>query len=329
MHESDFTFAAGRVWVLENRLIDSSKVERLLDARDVDEVFRILGETEYASALGTIKDPGDLDTALNVERHRVFGLARTLFAGGPEILELYLLRFDVHNLKVLLKARMTAQPADGLMPEGVYGLDYLKRLVSEGDPEAPVVLRECLARGEEALGTGDPQTVDLAVDGAFYGYATRYAREQGWRTISAYWLASVDLTNLRTLMRCRRLKTGTAFLAGALLTGGEIPVAQFVEQYDEPETAIADWLSGHGFQEWVQKNPALLASFQNLERASNEYLLRMVIRASREEVVGPEPVFAYLLLKEREFQMIRLIVVAKLNGIPREAVRERLYHAHL
>lgn len=39
---------------------------------------------------------------------------------------------------------------------------------------------------------------------------------------------------------------------------------------------------------------------------------------------GPEPIFAYLVAKEKEISVVRLILVGKLNNIPATKLRERL-----
>ena len=51
MDVMQFTQALSRIWVLETRLLDKTKVERMLEANSADEVLKILGETEYANII--------------------------------------------------------------------------------------------------------------------------------------------------------------------------------------------------------------------------------------------------------------------------------------
>jgi V/A-type H+-transporting ATPase subunit C len=39
---------------------------------------------------------------------------------------------------------------------------------------------------------------------------------------------------------------------------------------------------------------------------------------------GPEPILAYLLAKELEGRLVRLIMVGKINNLPKETIKERL-----
>ena len=41
-------------------------------------------------------------------------------------------------------------------------------------------------------------------------------------------------------------------------------------------------------------------------------------------VFGPEPLFTYLVAKEREINAIRMIMVSKINNISPDKVKERL-----
>ena len=40
-----FTQALSRIWVLETRLLDKAKIERMIEAPSADDVIKILGET--------------------------------------------------------------------------------------------------------------------------------------------------------------------------------------------------------------------------------------------------------------------------------------------
>lgn len=324
MRENDFAFAVGRVRVLETRLLDSGKFERMLEARDAEEVLRILGETEYAQAFAAIKNQNDYEAVLDYERHRVFELVRTLLAPERKIADLYFLRFDLHNLKVLLKAEMTATNPEGLAGEGVFGPQRLQAMIGGTDSErVPDYLAQWLERGRQAMASGDPQAVDLALDGAFYRFAAETARKEKWGVLERYWIGLIDLTNAVSMARCRRMATGAGFLKTVLLDGGIIPAQEFLVFYDQNAENFAHFLELHGYGRLFAGKDALTspAAFEN---AASNYLRQLIADAGQSFVIGPEPVFAYLLAKENEIRKIRIIIVGKLNGIPREILRERL-----
>lgn len=328
MRESDFAFAVGRTWVIETRLVDAGKFDRMLDAKDVEEVFRILGETEYSGALANVKSPDDFEAVLEFERRRVFKLVRNLLQAGEEIGSVYFHRFDIHNLKVLLKAEMAGQRPDGLVDEGVFGPEPIKKFVL-GLEAAPEPLASWISIGREAQSAKDPQTVDLALDGAYFNYAAGVSQKRSWGAVTRYWTASIDLSNLLTTIRCRRLGIGAELLKRALIGGGTLSEDKLIDQLGASDEEILAWLRDSGYGDFVQPGSNALNSVTALERTVRQYLFGILARASRDVVVGPEPIFAYLLAKELEIQKLRIILVGKLNGVSREALRERLHHVHV
>ena len=78
MDVMQFTQALSRIWVLKTRLLDKSKVERMLEANSADEVLKILGETEYANIMGNVKRAADYEEVLSTELKRVYKLVYEL-----------------------------------------------------------------------------------------------------------------------------------------------------------------------------------------------------------------------------------------------------------
>ena len=69
--KTDYAYAVGRIRVLETRLLSRGMVERMLEATDVDELFRILSDTAYGGLLSETADYGWL---LRTEEVRTINL---------------------------------------------------------------------------------------------------------------------------------------------------------------------------------------------------------------------------------------------------------------
>ena len=104
MDVMQFTQALSRIWVLETRLLDKAKVERMLEANSADEVLKILGETEYANIMGNVKRATDYEEILSTELKRVYKLVYEL-CPVKEIVDLMSIKYKYHNIKVLLKGK--------------------------------------------------------------------------------------------------------------------------------------------------------------------------------------------------------------------------------
>ena len=96
-----FTQAVSRIWVLETRLLDKAKVERMIEANSAGDVLRILNETEYSNVSATVKRPEDYEEILAAELKRVYDLVYEI-SPIKDVVKIMSLKYDYHNAKVLL-----------------------------------------------------------------------------------------------------------------------------------------------------------------------------------------------------------------------------------
>lgn len=321
-----YGYAVGRVRALETRLIDRARLQRMVDAPDAAEAVRVLGETDYAMAVAEMKDPGAFEQVLARELDLVYGLLTEL---APEdfIKLLFGYRYDFHNLKVLVKSEaMGEDHSDLLVDRGTVSPELLTALFSGGE-RLPDHLAGPLEAARAAFrASGDPQLIDTVLDGALYELLSREARRRGYKVIRRYVEASIDLANIRTFLRVRRLGKEAAFLEMALLGGGLIDRRRFLDLYSQPlvvfASALADTPYGQIVAEGV-KAAETGAQFTGLEKLADDFLLA-IAKEARYIPLGPEPLFAYVLAKESEIRNIRIILAGKVNGVPAEIIRERL-----
>ena len=129
--ETIYAYAVGRIRVLETRLLDKSKLERMVEASTADEALKVLAETDYANMVAELDSVHDFEDILQEEIQRTYLLVRKI---NPEahFTDLISLKYDFHNLKVLLKAKYLEENADTLLiPVGTIPIDKLRSIVSE------------------------------------------------------------------------------------------------------------------------------------------------------------------------------------------------------
>jgi V/A-type H+-transporting ATPase subunit C len=64
-------------------------------------------------------------------------------------------------------------------------------------------------------------------------------------------------------------------------------------------------------------------SLTRFEKLADDFLLNN-IKQAKYLTFGPEPLAGYLLAKENELKLIRIIMVGKINRLPTEEIKERL-----
>lgn len=320
---------------------------RILDAHGMSEVLRILGETEYSSAIEN-STPDDYEAVLAREFERVLGFVSE-FVPDPTVVDMFRIRHDLHNCKVAFRAYALKDDVQDLWSHlgtapaaevrqavareiGLNGLPaHLKTLVTVGFDHLGLevvdsVLEDDSGSHQLDIKSFDPQTLDMALDRACFATLREMARQIGSSLISQLVRVRVDLANMTGFLRCTRSRRSLAFFRLAYVPLGDLPFELFEESYEESvegfirrmnlsayDSLINEWSS------FAQSKDAVTA----LERLGRRHLVELS-RASRMMFFGPEPVVSYLLAKEIEISDLRAIMVGKSNGLDVESIRERL-----
>ncbi len=326
--DSKYAYAVARVRVLENRLLNKGQIDRMAEAPGAREALQVLGETDYGSAVGELEDVHHFEDLLAAELGRVYGEVRRFYP-EPRLIEALAAKYDVHNLKVLLKAEGMGKEAgeDLLYPEvGNIPLAKLQVMFATEDfRDLPCHLREAVEEVRAGWGENpDPQLIDIVLDGALYRHIFTLIAPIPF--LEKFFTHQANLINIKTFIRVQILKQDEDFLHRVLLKGGDIPGHLFHELLPEPLEALCDRLAlspyaqvvEEGLQEWQEKG-----RLTRLEKLADDFLLEFV-RSHRHQPFGPQPLLGYLLAVENELKLIRIIMVGKLNHLPIEEIRERL-----
>ncbi|MGE5550286.1 MAG: V-type ATPase subunit [Bacteroidota bacterium] len=315
MPDRNYGFAVGRIRVLETRLLDRGRLERMADAADLHETLSQLGETEYAPLVASGLGPMEIAAA---ELARVRDLVVQL-APEADDLAFLLWRWDLLNLKVLLRGEDGKADLNDL---GRYRREEMAGWFRDGHPELPVFFAEARAAGASAYAAEhDPQLLDAAVDRLYY-----HKGADRWRGrdtfLAGYWPARIDLLNLRTLVRAKHLDFDRRRLAALLLAGGTVPEERFAGALGQTWDEIAAWWA-QGPYAGVLSACNSLADLAALERAGENLLLERA-KPAKGIPLGLDPVLGYYLAKEHETRLVNLVLTAKTAGVPGARIKERL-----
>ena len=214
MDVMQFTQALSRIWVLETRLLDKTKVERMLEANSADEVLKILGETEYANIMGNIKRAADYEEILSTELKRVYKLVYEL-CPVKEIVDLMSTKYKYHNIKVLLKRKFIEKDLSNMLIDlGREDLNELKRKIDtdnfrdlKGNVEKAVL--EVISDFEA---NKDPQKIDIIVDRYMFKELDEIKKSLSYKFTDKLVNAMIDSTNVRTLLRVKKQGKGRELL---------------------------------------------------------------------------------------------------------------------
>lgn len=348
-----YAYAVGRLRALETKLLDAMAIARLLEAETAQEVIKTLSEGEYENSLSGISDAADFETALNIERERIYALIDELSL-DPQLTNIFRARWDFHNLKALLKSSYLKAGSDestqsavdmdeilvnsGLVPvesikaavepddEQSSGAPSLANLTMSGNDVSSYIANALEDTREQYEETQNPQMIDIVIDKHLQSFLYRQAADYSNPFLCGYFAAVADLSNIKNFIRIKMLGEGVRLLDAILLPYGSLSREKFMGQFDETVENFAASLSGtpygdvvsEGIRAWAEENSLAL-----YERLVDNYLIAYV-KPVKYMVFGVEPLIGYLLAKEHEMKQIRIIVIGKLNDLPTENIKERL-----
>ena len=325
----DYIFLSTRVKAMERNLLTKERIVRMLEAQTNEDAAKILVECGYS----------EMTEITNSELDRVLGEQQQIMmadlggcAPNKYIVDVFKLRYDYHNAKVLVKAEaLGLDQTQLLMGGGRYDRQRLAENYSREEMLAySDLFRRGIARAREVLGsTGDPQQADFILDRAYFEELTALAQASGSAFLEGYAALSVDVANLRSCVRASRLDRGVDFLNQVLVPGGTVSVRNLAgARGEELSNLFRIGRLAAAAAEGAAKsapNSGALTEFERLcDNAVMDYL-----SDGRRVPFGVEPILGYLYAREAEATTIRIIMAGRMAGLDTETIRERLRDAYV
>ena len=206
--DTDYLFLSTRVRALETQMLSRDRMEQMLEAKVPEDAAAVLLDCGY----GDIRPltVAGLNEALAAEQEKIYS-ELTFFAPDPVLIDVFKVRYDYHNAKVLLNSEAQGFSADELLLDlgRVPARELREKLLASDFRGVPPVLQEAIQEARETLGTTkDPQLSDLVLDRACYEDMFSIARSAGSDFLAGYVRISIDAANLRSAVRAGRMGKG-------------------------------------------------------------------------------------------------------------------------
>ena len=168
--------------------------------------------------------------------------------------------------------------------------------------------------------------IDIVIDNHLQGLLYQQAADYPNPFLRGYFEAVIDLNNIRNFIRIKMLGESLKLLNMVLMPHGSLDKKLFMQQFDETVENLAAALANTPYAELAAEGIRRWAEAHSLaiyERLSDNYLVNY-IKSAKYIVFGVEPLIGYLIAKENEMKLIRIIVIGKINELPVESIKERL-----
>jgi V/A-type H+-transporting ATPase subunit C len=329
-----YAYATGLIRSFELRLISPERFLQLTEARTVDEVFSMLGDTDYTRAyqddIGGV-DRYEVEYILRDEEERVKGIVDEL-TQDKEVTDLLFMRYDFFNIKLALKELYRGrEPGDAYSPLGLLSPLVIQQEVRsvEETSELPPPLFDVIGAAKAAYEAEEnPADIDAAVDAIMYRFLTDAIREK--RLLFFYKLLTmeVDTINILTFFRTRWQDAPQDVFRRAFIEGGGLPLEYFGELYTREMEGIETAFGNTEYRDLVGDGVPYLkgeGTFLRLETLVDNEFLRL-LRRTKLINYGIEILLAYYYAKAIEIKKLRTIIRGKENELSPEEIKLRIGH---
>lgn len=320
--DTDYAYSVSRIHAIERSLLDRGKIMQIAEAKTASDALRMIYDAGYVQA-------EDYEQSFESELQKTYDLIYSM-APDKSLFDVFLIENDYYNLKVLLKAEFLDKDLDYLLNKRARtSLEAVKEAVRERKAEK--VSEQFATALDEALASfskeKNAQAVDMIIDRACYSEMSEFANATGNKFIIGLIKIKIDLTNITTMLRIRKMGKMASFAKSAMLGGGSLDVNMLAGCVDEPKEAILQKFASGRYSNLVSQ--ALSDSdAADFEVACGDYIIEYM-RAAKRVTFGAEPLVAYIFAKENEIKQLRIIMVGKTNNLDSELIKRRLNIAYV
>jgi len=294
MDRENFIQSSVRIRHAEKKLLTKQQLQRLADAKNLEDAIKLLNETSYSSELSKLDRPENYEQVLSEVLNKTYKEAMEI-SPDKSLVEILSCKYDYHNLKVLVKENILKEKFDSM---------YC--MLDENEIEA---FRE-LALKNDVLSLAEGFKLEM---------------------ITEYFKAMIDFINLRTFIRCRKQNQVKETLEKVLIKGGDVETDKILDMFYEDIEILPIKLKAYKIGRVLSKiveeykNTNSLNSF---EKSMDDYLVE-IVRKAKSIHYGAEVIFSFLFAKELEIKNLRLILVGKVNGLSADFIKERLREVYV
>lgn len=319
-----YPFAVASVRSMENKLLSMQKLMQMAEAKSTEEALRMLSDTAYGKT--EIRDVHDFEEMIQSHLEETYTAVAKLIP-DEDLIDIFLYKNDYHNIKVLIKEEITKINAKKLLVRGgTIPVEELKKnFIERNYAEMPIIDGDAV---EEAISqyakTKNGQYIDTILDHACFAAMDDRATKMKNPFVRKYVTMLADLTNLRTLLRVKKMGRSFEAFAEAFVPGGEMHKELFERAYREEN--MLPILKESAYGAFCEKN--MDQDFTGFEKACDDFLMNYV-KEAKYKTLTPEPVVAYILAKETEAKCIRIILTCKQHNIDAEIIKERVREVYV
>lgn len=318
--------------VYEKNLLTTNNIQRLVDSESLSEALGSLNDTSYGVYLKNLDRDEDYEEALYEALKDSYEKISSISPDSQLVVFLEE-KYNFHNLKVMVKELIQNEDYQkAYMDIGKIDIvNIRKELKSEKDQFDNFYLeaaKKALDLYEESK---DPQDIDLSLDRDFYEKLLKDAKNLEYDSLIEFTKNRIDLINLKSLLRIKGQDQTVDLLKKALIDGGFVEKNRLIEAFNLDISSLSNIFikeDSYPYLKYALEEDDIYKAMQEIELGIDNHLVDFA-KNSKKVSYGPEVLLGYLISREMEIKNLRIIFVAKVNGLSREFLEERLRNLYV
>jgi V/A-type H+-transporting ATPase subunit C len=330
----DYSHPVARIRVLENKLINSNQIERLVDSKEPKAFFEVLSDSAYANHFNLTDNPSEFQKIINQEiKQTKFFLEKN--NPFPDQLDWLWLKYDVLNIKSAIKYKLSNQD---ISPEKLSDLGsinkdkIIKSVYNIDKTKLDIEFQDMIDQSIQAFKkNSDPRIIDQIIDKSYFKILHQKLSQVKSRKIKEYIKSKIDLYNIKLIFRNKSLATNKKLFSQYVVNGGNISKSDIIKSYDDHLENIEKNLKFFTYRKLLQLSLEYFTKYNSFilfEKLSYDFLIDQ-LRFAKYEPFGIEPLVGYFLAKDNEAKLLRIIMISKINNIESNIIHQQLRKLYL
>jgi V/A-type H+-transporting ATPase subunit C len=346
----DYGYVNARIKGMKSRLLGRELLESLILKPDTDAIISELERTSYREELEKAsvqyKGLACLEVALRMDIARTFRKIYSLFEKEKDetYARILLNRWDVHNVKTILRGRNIHEPSSEilgcLIPGGELDEATLVELVKQPDVRSVIDLlatwripysAPLTKHLKEFSEKRDLAVMEYALDKFFFENALAAIENETYddRIMREMVMTEIDVTNIRSVLKMIRDRIPVEEAEEFLIPGGTLKVKWLIPLVKAGSIKDAmKQLAGspYEFLAQVPEETFKQEKISVFEKQLDKFLIRKGIGWFLGDPLSIAMAIGYVWAKFTEVTNIRIIARLKMADTPEKTIREELVH---
>ena len=317
----EYVYAVTRVHIHEQKLLNVKDFEQMINSGSISEALDFLEEKGWEVQ----NFQGDVDAIIEAENDRLWTFIREL-VDDLSPFDVFCTIKDFHNLKAAIKLHYSGEIENTdrkyYLKHGIIDVGLIEASAKTRDfTKLPKSLSDAGKAAYEALThTGNGQACDIEMDRAALLAVAKAGKDSKSALLQEYAELTVDLANIKSAVRCCRMRKSRDFTERVLADAGTLDTRRLAAAAETSIDDISEYLKGSKYGRAAAELEKSLAAF---ERYCDNELIGL-IKPQKGNYFTIEPIAAYILARENEIKMVKLILSALENHLNSEMLHERL-----